>query len=311
MKYRTTVTVVTLLPAALDFTGRRSMDSFAGKLAVLTGGGSGMGRELVRQLAAQGCAVAACDVHPAAVAETAELARAGAPGDTKVTAHSCDVADEAQVRRFRDEVLAAHAADHVDLVFSNAGIGGAGSFLTEPRQDWERVFAVDFWGVYHCARVFLPLLINSAEGILVNTSSVHGFWASLGAGLPHSAYSTAKFAVKGFSEALIEDLRTNAPHVRVVLVMPGHVATDFVANSLLAFGVPEDEARAANQVFHDGAPLSAAGAAAIILDAVRSGAWRILVGRAAQRLDEYVRAHPDEAYDYAQLTAGARWYEAD
>jgi NAD(P)-dependent dehydrogenase (short-subunit alcohol dehydrogenase family) len=311
MKYRTTVTVVTLLPAALDFTGRRSMDSFAGKLAVLTGGGSGMGRELVRQLAAQGCAVAACDVHSAAVAETAELARVGAPGDTKVTAHACDVADEAQVRRFRDEVLAAHAADHVDLVFSNAGIGGAGSFLTEPRQDWERVFAVDFWGVYHCARVFLPLLINSAEGVLVNTSSVHGFWASLGTRLPHSAYSTAKFAVKGFSEALIEDLRTNAPHVRVVLVMPGHVATDFVANSLLAFGVPEDEARAANQVFHDGAPLSAAAAAANILDGVRSGAWRILVGRAAQRLDEYVRAHPDEAYDYAKLTAGARWYEAD
>jgi NAD(P)-dependent dehydrogenase (short-subunit alcohol dehydrogenase family) len=281
------------------------MDSFAGRLAVVTGGGSGMGRELVVKLAAQGCAVAACDVHQDAVTETAALARAGAGEGITVTAHSCDVADEAQVLRFRDEALAAHAADHVDLVFSNAGTGGGGSFISEPREVWERVFAVDFWGVYHCARVFLPLLIKSAEGVLVNTSSVNGFWASLGPGVPHTAYSTAKFAVKGFSEALIEDLRTHAPHVRVVLVMPGHVATNIVANSLMALGVPEADALAANHGFYDSAPLSAAGAAAIILDGVRSGAWRILVGKDAQRLDKFVRAHPDDAYDYAKLTAAA------
>jgi NAD(P)-dependent dehydrogenase (short-subunit alcohol dehydrogenase family) len=275
------------------------MDSFAGRLAVVTGGGSGMGRELVVQLAAQGCAVATCDVHQDAVAETAARAGAG----SMVTAHTCDVADEAQVLRFRDEALAAHAADHVDLVFSNAGTGGGGSFITEPRAAWERVFAVDFWGVYYCARVFLPLLIKSAEGVLVNTSSVNGFWASLGPGVPHTAYSTAKFAVKGFSEALIEDLRTHAPHVRVVLVMPGHVATNIVANSLMAFGVPEADALAANQGFFDSAPLSAAGAATIILDGVRSGAWRILVGEDAHRLDELVRAHPDDAYDFAKLAA--------
>ena len=131
----------------------------------------------------------------------------------------------------------------MDLVFSNAGTGGAGSFINDPREKWERVFAVDFWGVYHCARVFLPLLMKSPEGVLVNTSSVNGFWASLGAGIPHTAYSTAKFAVKGFSEALIEDLRISAPHVRVVLVMPGHVATNIVTNSLIAFGVPEKDAR--------------------------------------------------------------------
>jgi NAD(P)-dependent dehydrogenase (short-subunit alcohol dehydrogenase family) len=286
------------------------METFAGKVAVVTGGGSGMGRELVRQLAAEGCSVAACDVHRDAVAETAELARAGAPAGTTVTGHSCDVADEAQVVRFRDEALAAHGtdhhrADHVDLVFSNAGIGGGGSFITGPREQWESVFAVDFWGVYHCARVFLPLLINSAEGVLVNTSSVNGFWASLGQGVPHTAYSTAKFAVKGFSEALIEDLRVNAPHVRVAVVMPGHVATNIVANSMMAFGVPEAEAVAANQGFYDTAPLSAAAAAAIILDGVRSGAWRILVGADARGLDEYVRARPDDAYDYAKLTAAA------
>ncbi|HEY1664833.1 MAG TPA: SDR family oxidoreductase [Trebonia sp.] len=281
------------------------MESFAGKIAVVTGGGSGMGRELVRQLAAEGCSVATCDVHGNAVAETADLASAGAPSGATVTSHTCDVSDEAQVLRFRDEVLAAHAADHVDLVFSNAGIGGGGSFIADPREQWESVFAVDFWGVYYCARAFLPLLINSPEGVLVNTSSVNGFWASLGQGVPHTAYSTAKFAVKGLSEALIEDLRVHAPHVRVAVVMPGHVATNIVANSMMAFGVPEADAFAANQGFHDSAPLSAAGAAAVILDGVRSGAWRILVGADAVALDGYVRAHPDGAYDYAKLTAAA------
>ncbi|HEX4290605.1 MAG TPA: SDR family oxidoreductase [Trebonia sp.] len=281
------------------------MESFAGKIAVVTGGGSGMGRELVRQLAAEGCSVATCDVRGNAVAETAELASAGAPSGTTVTSHTCDVSDEAQVLRFRDDVLAAHAADHVDLVFSNAGIGGGGSFIADPREQWESVFAVDFWGVYYCARAFLPLLINSAEGVLVNTSSVNGFWASLGQGVPHTAYSTAKFAVKGLSEALIEDLRVHAPHVRVAVVMPGHVATNIVANSMMAFGVPEADARAANQGFHDSAPLSAAGAATVILDGVRSGAWRILVGADAVALDTYVRARPDDAYDYEKLTTDA------
>jgi NAD(P)-dependent dehydrogenase (short-subunit alcohol dehydrogenase family) len=280
------------------------MDSFAGKLAVVTGGGSGMGRELVIKLAAQGCAVAACDVRQAAAEETAALARAVAPDGTTVTAHACDVADAAQVARFRDEALAAHgAANHVDLVFSNAGTGGAGSFVNDPPEMWERVFAVDFWGVYHCARVFLPLLMKSSEGVLVNTSSVNGFWASLGAGIPHTAYSAAKFAVKGFSEALIEDLRISAPHVRVVLVMPGHVATNIVTNSLIAFGVPEKDAMEAGQGFYDTAPLSAAGAADVILDGVRSGAWRVLVGEDAHRLDQYVRAYPEDAYNYEKMSA--------
>jgi NAD(P)-dependent dehydrogenase (short-subunit alcohol dehydrogenase family) len=265
-----------------------------------------MGRELVRQLAAAGCSVATCDVHEEAVAETAARARAGAPGEVRVTSHVCDVAEEQQVLRFRDEVRSAHATGHVDLVVSNAGIGGGGSFVNDPREQWERVFAVDLWGVYHCARAFLPLLIKSTEGVLVNTSSVNGFWASLGPGVPHTAYSTAKFAVKGFSEALIEDLRVNAPHVRVAVVMPGHVGTDIVANSMMAFGVPAAEAFVASREFRDSAPLSAAGAATVILDGVRSGAWRILVGEDAEGLDQYVRAHPEDAYDYAKLTEPVR-----
>jgi len=309
------------------------VDSFRGKLAVVTGGGSGMGRELVRQLAAQGCSVAACDLNVQAVAETAAMARAGEPDGVQVTSHACDVSDEAQVLRFRDELLDGHAGDHVDLVFSNAGIGGGGSFISGRREEWERTFAVDWWGVYYCARAFLPLLIASGDGVLVNTSSVNGFWASLGPGMPNTAYSTAKFAVKGFSEALIEDLRVNAPHVRVAVVMPGHVGTDIVVNTRRALGLPgperlsDAELEAARTAlirrgapaegastdelrqmlvqlandFRDKAPLSAAEAATVILDGVRSGAWRILVGEDAKSLDALVREKPDAAYDYAEL----------
>jgi NAD(P)-dependent dehydrogenase (short-subunit alcohol dehydrogenase family) len=272
------------------------MESFEGKLAVVTGGGSGMGRELIRQLASAGCRVAACDLNAASVAETAQLANKA--GQAKVTAHTADVSDESQVIRFRDELLAAHEADHVDLVFSNAGIGGGGSFVAGEREEWERVFAVDWQGVYYCARTFLPLLIKSPEGVLVNTSSVNGFFASLGEGRPHTAYSTAKFAVKGFTEALIEDLRVNAPHVRVALVMPGHIGTDIVANSWRALGRPDPAE--ANDDFKAGAPTTAADAAAIILDGVRSGQWRILVGEDAHKLDAKVRADPERTYDYGE-----------
>src|SRR5215831_7578252 len=299
--------------------------SFAEKLAVVTGGGSGMGRELARQLAEQGCSVAACDWHADTVAETTASAQAGAPPGVRVTGHACDVSDEAQVLRFRDELLEAHGGDHVDLVFSNAGIGGGASFVTGSRQEWERTFAVDWWGVYYCARVFLPLLIASGRGVLVNTSSVNGLWASVGPGGPNTAYSTAKFAVRGFSEALIEDLRVNAPQVRVAVVMPGHVGTDILVNTrrahghpgpqdlsdaqladararltglgLLGAGAADDEVRQRlarlENGFRDNAPVSAAQAAAVILDGVRSGAWRILVGDDARVIDEAVRAKPD------------------
>jgi NAD(P)-dependent dehydrogenase (short-subunit alcohol dehydrogenase family) len=312
--------------------------SFTGKLAVVTGGGSGMGRELVRQLAVQGCSVAAGDWHADTVAETAAMARADAPPGVRVTSHACDVSDQEQVVRFRDELLEAHGSDHVDLVFSNAGIGGGSSFVSDSREEWERTFAVDWWGVYYCARVFLPLLIASGDGVLVNTSSVNGFWASLGPGVPNTAYSTAKFAVRGFSEALIEDLRVNAPHVRVAVVMPGHVGTDILVNTRRAHGLPgpEDlsdakladarawlidagllaEGASDDQVrqrlarlengFRDKAPVSAAQAATIILDGVRSGAWRILVGEDAKMIDTAVRAKPEATYDYAELFSEMR-----
>lgn len=191
------------------------MESFAGKLAVVTGGGSGRGRELVIQLAGEGCSVATCDVQAGAARETQRMAETKAAPGSQVSAHVCDVSDEGQVLHFREQVLKDHGTDHIDLLFNNAGIAAGGSFIVSLREIWERTFAVDWWGVYYCIRAFLPLLMESTEALLVNAGSANGFWASLGPGAPHTAYSTAKFAVKGFSEALIEDLRVHAPHVGI------------------------------------------------------------------------------------------------
>ncbi|MSO86915.1 MAG: SDR family NAD(P)-dependent oxidoreductase [Acidimicrobiia bacterium] len=298
------------------------MKSFEKKLAVVTGGGTGMGRELVRQLAAEGCHVATCDVHLDTLEETLRLAEKDALPGTRLTMHRCDVADEAQMFAFRDEVVEQHHTDHVNLVFNNAGVGGGGSFVAGDRAEWDRTFAICWGGVYNGCRAFVPLLVASDEGHLINTSSVNGFWASLGPGIPHTAYSSAKFAVKGFSEALLEDFRLNAPHVQVSVVMPGYIGTDIVNNSQRVFGdrepvisdikvgmerrgvstagMDDDTLRALaagfGDMFRDHAPMTAAEATTVILNGVRSGTWRILVGDDAHKLDAAVRADPLSVY---------------
>lgn len=304
------------------------MEELGGRVAVVTGGGTGMGRELVRQLAAAGCSVATCDVRQETLLETKTLALAGAPDGVRVQTHLADVADESALEIFRDAVVAELETDHINLLFNNAGVGGGGSFVKDDRENWERTFAIDWQGVYGATRVFLPLLLAADEGHVVNTSSVNGFWASLGPTTPHTAYSAAKFAVKGFTEALITDFRVNAPHLRASVVMPGHIGTEIVINSARAHGfdpdtmdgdaladyrkqladsglpvdgVGDDELRNAVHLmsdgFRDAAPMSAADAATVILDGVRANRWRILVGADAERLDRAVRANPDEAYE--------------
>jgi NAD(P)-dependent dehydrogenase (short-subunit alcohol dehydrogenase family) len=303
------------------------MDSFEGRLAVVTGGGTGMGRELVIQLAAAGCSVATCDINAENMSATARRAGKDAPPDVRITTHVADVSDETQMNRFRDEVVAEQQTDHVDLLFNNAGIGGGGSFLTSPRDQWDKTFAVCWGGVYNGMRAFADLVVASDEGYVINTSSVNGFWASLGPGVPHTAYSAAKFAVKGFTEALIEDFRVNAPHVHVAVVMPGHVGTDIILNASQVHGsgglddlrrhlarlgvatesISDDEISSIwtmmGERFRDNAPLTAAQAATIILDGVRAGRWRILVGDDAHALDQAVRADPEAAYDEDGRTA--------
>jgi NAD(P)-dependent dehydrogenase (short-subunit alcohol dehydrogenase family) len=308
------------------------MDDLSGKLAVVTGAGTGMGRELALQLVRAGAHVAICDVFADSLAEAKAACEASAPAGTRVSACLCDVSDEAQVIAFRDAVLREHGCDHIHLLFNNAGIAGGGSFVLNLREQWERTFNVCWFGVYYCTRAFLPLLIESDAGHIVNTSSVNGFYA-FGVLGPNTAYSTAKFAVKGFSEALVTDLRLNAPHVHVSVVMPGHIGTSILSNTQRSQGSASPSAMTAEQLartrralvdldiapdalsddqlraliqqqvdaFRERAPLSAAQAATIILDGVRQGRWRILVGDDAQMLDQVAREHPEELYDPAFL----------
>ena len=279
------------------------MQDFAGKIAVVTGGGTGMGRELAVQLAEAGAHVSMCDLSEENMAETASLARAAAPAsDVRISTHTCDVSDEAAMLVFRDEVLAAHDSDHVNLLFNNAGLSGGGSIFTDSREAWDRCFDVCFHGVRYGTLAFLDALVAADDAHIVNTSSVNGFWASIGPDRPHTAYSAAKFAVKGFTEALIGDLAVNAPHVRASVVMPGHIGTSIVGNSM-KFGARDltDEERElgeiADRMFHDLAPMSAVDAATVILDGVKAQRWRILVGDDAHALDAAVRADPESAYD--------------
>ena len=208
------------------------MKDLAGRIAVVTGGGTGMGRELVRQLVAEGCNVAMCDLSARNMAETKRLCEAQKlPQGLRVTTFVADVSDEAQVQRFRDAVAEQQETDRIHLLFNNAGIGGGGSMIANDRSEWEKTFNICWGGVYLNTRAFLPMLLRADQGHIVNTSSVNGFWASVGPGMPHTAYSAAKFAVKGFSEALIADLRVNAPHIKVSVVMPGHIGTSIAVNS--------------------------------------------------------------------------------
>jgi NAD(P)-dependent dehydrogenase (short-subunit alcohol dehydrogenase family) len=317
------------------------MDSFEDKIAVITGGGTGMGRELARQLTGAGCHVSICDVSEENMAQTKALCEADAAGEVRLTTHLADVSDEAQVLAFRDAVMREQETDCVHLVFNNAGIGGAGSLITDDREAWEKTFNICWLGVYHGTRTFLPLLIAADEGHLINTSSVNGFWASIGPDTAHTAYSAAKFAVKGFTEALINDFRLNAPHVHVSLVMPGHIGTSIVINSgrmlgtdpkemsdadlfeardrLVARGLALGEASheeirqvlvMMGEMFRDQAPMTAAEAATVILDGVRERRWRILVGEDARILDQLVREDPEGAYGQAfmeRLIEKANW----
>ena len=300
------------------------MENFKDKIAVVTGGGTGMGRELVRQLAKEGCHVAMCDVIKENLEESFSLTSKEFP-DVRITTHICDVSVEEDVIRFKNEVLEQHETETINLLFNNAGIGGGASFIESSREEWEKCFAVCWYGVYYCSREFVPFIVASDEGHVINTSSVNGFWASLG-GTPHTAYSAAKFAVKGFSESLIDDFRMNAPHVGVSVVMPGHIGTSIAINTgkllnsgprsdeemekvkqnMIKLGAPvhnqsldqiRDLIKERTESFKKSAPMTAAEAATVILDGVKNNKWRILVGEDAKALDKWVRESPEEAYN--------------
>ena len=315
------------------------MKDLAGRIAVITGGGTGMGRELARKLVAEGCHVALCDVSAGAMAETKRLCEVdGVPQGLRITTRIADVANEDDVQRFAGDVARQHDTDKIHLLFNNAGIGGGGSMIVHSREEWERTFNVCWFGVYYGTHTFLPMLLKADRGHIVNTSSVNGFWASVGPSVPHTAYSAAKFAVKGFSEALQTDLRMNAPHIKCSVVMPGHIGTSIVSNSRKVQSGNESEVMNAKEIaqmrarvasmgidvanlsdadiagmaaerarrFVAEAPTSAAEAATIILDGVKADRWRILVGRDAEIIDRRVRETPERAYDIDFFQAFAK-----
>ncbi|MDP6375849.1 MAG: SDR family oxidoreductase [Pseudomonadales bacterium] len=306
------------------------MQDFSGKIAVITGGGTGMGRALARQLIAQGCHVATCDIIEENLAQTLQICSSEAPQGIRISTHVCDVADEDQINGFREALQSEHGCDHINLLFNNAGIGGGGSFVNSSREEWERTFNICWNGVYLMTRAFLPLLLNSEQGHVVNTSSVNGFRASLGGNVPHTAYSAAKFAVKGFTEALINDFRFNAPHLKASVVMPGYVGTQIAKNTgrILGQKPPQDltdeeietsrgvwskggwveiDERASSDDIrqqlqarfdeYDKGGLTPDEAATVILDGVKADEWRVLVGPDAVALDRAVRESPVDAYD--------------
>lgn len=300
---------------------------FAGLIAVITGGGTGIGRELTKQLAVEGCHVAICDVSQENMGETVSLALAGAPVGTRVTTFIANVAERPALDAFAAHVASEFDTSHTNLLFNNAGIAGGASTVNEDEANWDRVFGVCWGGVLNGTRAFLPMLKASDRGHVVNTSSINGLWACLGPYGAHTAYSAAKFAVRGFTEALMVDFRVNAPHLTASVVMPGHIGTAIVRNSYIEMGAdPKDlpdkfvaqlrvdlgnrglDVSAASDEdlrnivalrvdnFENAAPTTAAKAATIILDGVRAGDWRILVGDDAHALDSLLRDRPDDAY---------------
>ena len=300
---------------------------FAGLTTVVTGGGTGMGRELAVQLAAAGADVAICDVSGEHMDATLERAAADAAPGVRLTACVADVAVRSDLDAFATHVATEFETGVVHLLFNNAGVSGGQSIERDDEANWDRTFAVTWGGVLNGTRAFLPMLLAADRSQVVNTSSVNGMWACLGPHGPHTCYSAAKFAVRGFTEALIVDFRMNAPHVTAAVVMPGHIGTAIMANSLRAAGLDPkhvsdefisqtrdayakrgvDISSASDEdirnivalqvdAFEHAAPTSAAEAAAVILDGVKAGEWRILVGADAHALDSALRADPSGAY---------------
>lgn len=264
------------------------MTTFKDCVAVVTGAGSGMGRALALRLAGEGCHLALGDVNAAGLADTVSQAQAAAAtqGHT-LRMHSAplDVADALAVEQFAADVV--RVLGGVDLVFNNAGVALTGPFERLSADDFRWLMDINFWGVVHGTRAFLPHLRRSARAHLVNTSSVFGLIS-----VPtQSAYHAAKFAVKGFTDAIRLELADS--NIKVSCVMPGGVKTGIVRASRVVMTdnqSPTREEMASR--FERYAALTPLEAADQILAGVRRGAPRILVGRDARMLAMLVRLFP-------------------
>src|SRR5689334_3289834 len=254
------------------------MRGFAGKVAVVTGAGSGIGQALAVELARSGASVAISDINTEGLADTEDRIKAiGAP----VKADRLDVTEREAFELYADAVK--EHFGKVNQIYNNAGIAFSGDVEVSQFKDIERVMDVDFWGVVNGTKAFLPHLIASGDGHVVNVSSVFGLFAVPG----QAAYNSAKFAVRGFTEALRQEMGAAGHPVAVTTVHPGGIKTAIARNATAAEGLdPEQLAKLFDKRLARTSPQRAA---KIILDAVRKKKARVLVGTDAKLLDVMVR----------------------
>jgi NAD(P)-dependent dehydrogenase (short-subunit alcohol dehydrogenase family) len=253
------------------------MRRFAGRVSVITGAGSGIGRALAVDLAGRGARLALSDVDVVGVAETAALCeKQGA----EVRHYQLDVADRTAVLAHADAVVAEFGV--VNLVINNAGVALLATVAEMTWEDLEWVMNVDYWGVVHGTKAFLPHLIASGDGHVVNISSVFGL-----VGVPtQSAYNSAKFAVRGFTEALRQEMLIEGRRVGVSCVHPGGIRTNIVRNARADGGATSEEMRSRFDRITLTTPERAAG---VILRGVERDRSRILVGPDAYVFDAMPR----------------------
>jgi len=254
------------------------MEGFAGKVAAVTGAGSGIGQALAIELGRSGAKLAISDVDVEGLAHTEEQLKAiGAP----VKADRLNVTEREAFLAYADAVN-----DHfgkVNQIYNNAGIAFTGDIEVSQFKDIERVMDVDFWGVVNGTKAFLPHLIASGDGHVINVSSVFGLFSVPG----QAAYNSAKFAVRGFTEALRQEMMVAGHPVGVTTVHPGGIKTAIARNATAAEGLDQDQL--AKMFDKRMARTSPESAARIILEAVRKNKARVLVGPDAKALDLLVR----------------------
>lgn len=258
------------------------MQALNGKVAVITGAGSGIGRALAEQLAREGCALALADIHQENLESlAAELRLAG----VKVSCHVLDVAQRAAVYAFADEVLAHH--DGAQIIINNAGVAVSQTVADLTYDDFEWLMGINFWGVVYGTKAFLPHLLQKNDGHIVNISSIFGI-----IGVPtQSAYNASKFAVRGFTEALRQELA--GTRVSATCVHPGGIKTNIARSARFYRDMAgnRDAARSAAQ-FDKLARTTPEEAARVIIDGIKRKQPRVLIGADARLLDRLQRLLP-------------------
>jgi short-subunit dehydrogenase len=262
-----------------------SMTAIRGAAAAVTGAAGGIGRALALELAARGCDLALADRDEAGLAAVAaEIAKAAA---TKVTVHGVDVGEPGQIEAFAQAAIAAHPG--LNIVVNNAGVALMGMFHEVEQAQMEWLFNINFWGVVHGTRAFLPHLSRQREAHIVNLSSIFGIIAPPG----QTAYAAAKFAVRGFSESLRHELAMAASPVRLSVVHPGGIATNIARNSRIGTGMTDNARRAQSiERFDAVAKTTPAAAALRIIQGIENNQPRILIGGDARYMDLLQRFRP-------------------